>query len=93
MLRPVNRNLLDGVIRDLVRGIPVFGTGAAPAPGRLPPVALSPSIDFDRNETSSMYTPGARYSGIFPSSRRHGGEPGVKNKTDCGPAPLPVERT
>jgi hypothetical protein len=30
-----------------VWGCFVFGTGAAPAPGRSPPVALSPSIAFD----------------------------------------------
>jgi hypothetical protein len=47
MLRPVRRNLLAGENRDFVRGVFGFGTGAAPAPGRLPPVALSPSIGLD----------------------------------------------
>ena len=46
-LRPVRRNLLAGEMPRFVWGCFGFGTGAAPAPGRLPPVALSPSIDFD----------------------------------------------
>src|SRR5262245_16214360 len=32
-------------------------------------VVLTPSIDLERNETSSTYTPGARYSGIPSPSR------------------------
>jgi hypothetical protein len=40
----VYQKLLAG---NFVRGVFGSGTGAAPAPGRLPPVALSPSIALD----------------------------------------------
>jgi hypothetical protein len=36
-----------GENRDFVPGFPAFGPGAAPSPGRSPPVALSSSIAFD----------------------------------------------
>src|SRR6266568_9511837 len=43
-------------------------------------VVLTPSMDFDRNDTSSTYTPGARYSGMpFSLTVYGGGTAGVIN--------------
>ena len=47
-MRDARRYRLAGrMLPNFVRGVPGFSTGAAPAPGRLPPVALSSSIRFD----------------------------------------------
>src|SRR3989442_11204733 len=48
-------------------------------------VVLTPSMDLERNETSSTYTPGARYSGIVISlSASPDCYAGVMSKTDGG---------
>ena len=47
-MRDARRKRLAGLmVPNFERGVPDFGTGAAPATGRLPPVALSSSIGFD----------------------------------------------